>query len=966
MVYLATQDGLDRTVAVKVLRKSLRGSGEEFTTRFENEGRMLAQLEHENIVKIYDVGATDDAVYMVMELLSGGTLTDKMQSNELTVSSVIEICAKIGLALHAAHFKNIIHRDLKPSNIMFRDEATPVLTDFGIARKTDLDMSLTATGMMIGTPQYMSPEQIQGKPVDNRSDIYSLGLMFYRLLTGEMAFTATDPIALAMQQIQEPPPPLPPELAELQPVLDLMLAKDPNDRYTSTLDFCNHIRSVSLTGEQYATELSSATRIFTTANVSGPSSLPSQQTLKTFGEQESSVSGAFSSLGTAVSGVFKRKKPRYLLFGLLLAAVVGFFVVNQFATHGLSDTELKQIDRELTRFQAYMDLDRVVDPPGENATESLERLLSIAPDYGRVEEAATLLADSYLTFAFDEYDAGNLDETADWVSKGLALAVNHDGLLELKESVDNRIAERDRLIRIDSLLAAGSAALNNNNLVPPTEGNAYDAFSEVRTLDLQNEVAEAGLSDIQRRITEQARDVWQSGERDRAQQLIVQGLDLFNDSSLLLDLKSDVDLQLDLERQQQQLDELLALAEGQFISGSLVEPPGLNALESFGQARDLSPENPAAQAGLQRIADHFANLAQLRFDQGEFQASLEAAANGLKAMPEDTALLSAQLAATSQLNARERDIQTRLQLAERLVASGQLIPGQPGMAPDAENATQAFNQLLEFDPGNAKATAGLAELMSRVDNSISQLQREGSLNEARALTVAAQTHYADPARYQTQLQIIDRQLSELATQELLESRLSALDDLLAMSPLTPDLVDQIAGELRKVSGEFPDQVEVSERLSRFISMIESQVDQLSLAANDAGALSLAERALLLYPSNARLGAARASVEQRRLEREASELRLIAEMSGILAIDASPWARIIEIRNSDGVVQNIPGSSDTPLSLTLLEGDYTVVLTGADGQSRYELEATVQRQQLQKVQPQQRLMNSTDYFEKSGW
>jgi len=172
--------------------------------------------------------------------------------------------------------------------------------------------------------------------------------------------------------------------------------------------------------------------------------------------------------------------------------------------------------------------------------------------------------------------------------------------------------------------------------------------------------------------------------------------------------------------------------------------------------------------------------------------------------------------------------------------------------------------------------------------------------------------------------------------------------------------------LRRVSGEFPDQVEVSERLSQFITMIGDQVDSLSLAASDAEAMALADRALLLYPSNARLSAARATVEQRRLEREAAERRRIAAMSGVLAIDASPWGRVIEVRNSDQTPQDLPAGSDTPLSLTLLEGNYTVVLAGPDGDSRYELQANVQRQQVERVRPSQGLMSAQDYFEKSGW
>jgi hypothetical protein len=220
--------------------------------------------------------------------------------------------------------------------------------------------------------------------------------------------------------------------------------------------------------------------------------------------------------------------------------------------------------------------------------------------------------------------------------------------------------------------------------------------------------------------------------------------------------------------------------------------------------------------------------------------------------------------------------------------------------------------------------------------------------------------------YEIRLANIDRQLAEMTLQEELESSLAALDESLAVTPLTPEIIDQIAAELRTVSGKFPDQVQVSERLSGFITKIAAQVDELSLAGQDAEAKTLADRALLLYPSNARLSATRASVEQRRVERVAAERRRIAEMSGILAIDASPWGRVLEIRNSDQTLQELPSGSDTPLSLTLLEGDYTVVITAADGESRFELPARVQRQQVETVRPAQILMNAQDYFEKSGW
>jgi serine/threonine protein kinase len=928
---------------------------------------MLAKLEHENIVKIYDIGSTDDAVYMVMEYLRGGTLTQKMQSGQLVLRDVIKICAQVSLALHVAHHKNIIHRDLKPSNIMFRDPVTPVLTDFGIARQIDLDMTLTETGMMIGTPQYMSPEQIQGKPVDGRSDIYSLGLMFYRMLTGDLPFDATDPIAMAMQHIQEDPPPLPDELAELQPVMDLMLAKDPNDRYQSTLDFCNHLRTISLTGEEYSTELSTATRIFTSAQFSAPGSIPSAKAIRPGTTETSSVSRTFTSISTAVSAVFKQKKPRNIMLGSVLAAVVAVIIAFQFFSHGLSDAELKRIDRELTRFNAYLALDQISSPEGENATESVEKMLEIAPDFSKVREAASELADIYETSAYDYYDRENLDDALAMIDQGLELVPDHEGLSELKESVGARVDARDRLQKIDSLLAAGNRALKDNNLLPPREGNAYDAFLEVRTLDLQNESAEAGLSDIQRQVERSARAAWNTEGRDSAKASTLEALEFFKDSTLLLNLKAEMEREEQSEQAQLELERLLALAEEQIADGKLVEPPGDNALESYRRARELKPNDLAVATGLEQIASHYLALAQNLFNENAFQDSLDATANGLKALPDHPGLLEAQGNATSRLDEHNRAIQTRIQQAERLVASGLLIPGQSGMDADSDNAMQAFNQVLEIDPGNAKAMAGLTRLPARVEDAASQLERVGKLQEAKELLQAAAPVYQDRAtQYETRIALLDQKIAERAAELKMQEQLVALDDLLQQRPVTRELFDNIARSLREISSEDRYQMEASDRLGRFIGMIAGEADQASIDGDNEHALDVIEYGLISYPGNPRLMQTRVTVLQRQSERERLERERITAMSGVLAIDAVPWARVLEVRNSEQVLQDLPDSTETPLFMTLLEGEYTVLVASADGGEQLELAASVRRQEVETIRPEAVQMNSAEYFEKSGW
>ena len=235
-VYLAVDSMLDRKVAIKVLRQSLSAENEEFKHRFFQEGKVLAKLEHTNIVRIYGIGEADGSLYMAMEYVDGGTLADRIKIEQLTIDEAIQICAQVGLALHITHLRKIVHRDLKPSNVLLRGGYTPVLTDFGIARQSDVDTGLTQTGHIVGTMQYMSPEQIRGLTVDHRSDIYSLGLMFYRLLAGQLPFIASGHYELSRMQCEEPPPPLPAHMSEIQPVMDAMLAKDPDERFDSALD----------------------------------------------------------------------------------------------------------------------------------------------------------------------------------------------------------------------------------------------------------------------------------------------------------------------------------------------------------------------------------------------------------------------------------------------------------------------------------------------------------------------------------------------------------------------------------------------------------------------------------------------------------------------------------------------------------------------------------------------------------
>lgn len=228
-VYVALSEELGHNVAVKVLRTGPLSSleaGEE--QRFERERELLMRIKHPAIVDVYDWGHGQDFRYIVTEYFPGGSLELRIR-NLMTAKDSVDIFLQIAAALQALHGAHLCHRDLKPANVMMRPDGRIVLIDFGLAKH--LDSSHTIAGEVRGSPYYISPEQAEGAAVDQRSDIYSLGVMFYEMLTGQRPFRGNSVIAIIQSHRNDPIPVLPDSLARFQRLVDGMLAKDPNERF---------------------------------------------------------------------------------------------------------------------------------------------------------------------------------------------------------------------------------------------------------------------------------------------------------------------------------------------------------------------------------------------------------------------------------------------------------------------------------------------------------------------------------------------------------------------------------------------------------------------------------------------------------------------------------------------------------------------------------------------------------------
>ncbi|MCP5106111.1 MAG: protein kinase [bacterium] len=230
-VYLGLQENLNRKVAIKILAPEMF-QDEQYLRRFINEARTASQLSHPNIVTIHDVGQVENYCFIVMERLHE-SLVERVKfkpRSQLSPHEAFNIIRQIAGALDYAHGTGVIHRDIKPDNILFRKDGTPVLVDFGIARALDSQAHLTTTGMIIGTPHYMSPEQCRGEPIDGQADIYGLGIVLYEILTGNVPYQADSAAGVLLKHVQAPIPQLPPGLSKYQPLVTRMMAKEKRER----------------------------------------------------------------------------------------------------------------------------------------------------------------------------------------------------------------------------------------------------------------------------------------------------------------------------------------------------------------------------------------------------------------------------------------------------------------------------------------------------------------------------------------------------------------------------------------------------------------------------------------------------------------------------------------------------------------------------------------------------------------
>jgi serine/threonine-protein kinase len=329
-VYHAYDPRFERDVAIKVLPHEFLHDP-QFRARFEREAKTIALLEHPAIVPVYDFGEEDGQPYIVMRYMSGGSLADRLPQGTIPLIEVAQIISRLAPALDAAHKKGIIHRDLKPGNILFDQYGLAYISDFGIARlKQSGGATLTGTAIL-GTPAYMSPEQVQGdKEIDGRSDIYALGVMLFQMLTGSMPYQADTPAKVMMMHLLEPVPQINQVRSDLPPSFDDItersLAKNPDERYQTANEMAVAIEDAAYSAEEAPEE--GATRIASSpTRISRPPTRPpTRPRTSPPAEKAPEPIPAQKRAGLPIGGIVLAL---IVLFGIVgIVAVAGFFVLR--------------------------------------------------------------------------------------------------------------------------------------------------------------------------------------------------------------------------------------------------------------------------------------------------------------------------------------------------------------------------------------------------------------------------------------------------------------------------------------------------------------------------------------------------------------------------------------------------------------------------------------------------------------
>ncbi len=973
-VHLAIQSSLDRKVALKVMRRNI-DDAEKFEKRFLVEGRTLAKLPHRNIVAVYDIVKSETATYISMEYLEGGTLHEHMASG-LSLGEAVAIVVQIAGALQFAHDHNVVHRDLKPANIMFRDLATPVLTDFGIARQQDAQSTrLTQTGMLVGTPTYMSPEQINALEVDGRSDLYSLGVMFFELLTGKPPFQGDSPIAVLMAHLTTAPPPLPAPYQEFQTILDRMLAKNRDERFADLKEFTKALKAVVVNNEMLWSRLQAdpnqssseqlralgfsvsqtvgdALQNQVTGRRSQPSSPGFHELPTQGGKLPPQPSGASSAPRPSpvpvrppatVSRTTVPPPPRQPEPGpsspqpgggrpaWLMPAAIGFSLVLVLALGWMMlrpspeiDPAIKaDVDLRLSAVDKFIAQDKLMATDGgdNNALDYFNTQRERAPKYAGVRQRSDVLLAALKARIQKQIKEGSFNDAL--ITQGVVAGTwpEDTEVAALPAQIEKAMLFAEQSVKIEKLIADARAAqaagrdLGANGTYSLLAQAAQIAPADKRITQMQ--------ATLMQRLLRPAQDALKSGNLDLAdQQLDSLEAQMRGDPAWVTMRKqlTDATARRALE---QKLSGFYAQFDGQVNGGRLTDPAADNALQTLEHIRSLDPNHRELAGRTARLADALVTAARRSLASGDASAALQQIDVALRLMPGQAAATALKSDAEGKLSADQRRVVKLIGDARQATMDRRFV------SPARNNAREFLEEALRQDPANGEARQLRDDLPTRIAEAAEALASEGEVQKAIDLVRESRTLYPTHQPLTALAQKLDQQLAEAQRDQRRRDQIERIQSAADARPLVEkDFIAAVdlSGAMLTAN---PRDVDVLTARRSLLTTLEGSLAAASGVDEVDRLAKLSDAYRSRFPTDAAAEKIAADMLRTRERIVLAERTRLEASAGELVLVAYPWGRVESVTDSARKPVQLPADATTPLRLRVPAGLYRVIFSHPD-------------------------------------
>lgn len=755
-VYLAEQEIFEREVALKVMSKSL-AEDPSFGQRFMREAKIVSQLVHPNIVTVHDVGVHDGYYYLSMQVIDGLDL--KQSRRSLSLRQKITAIRDIAKALDYAGSKGYVHRDIKPENILFHtSDGRAVLTDFGIARAAESDLTMTQTGTAIGTPHYMSPEQAKGLAVDHRADLYSLGVVFYLLLANRLPFDAESAVAIGIKHITQAIPLLPTEYNQLQPLIDKLMAKKVEDRFQSAKELIEALDDLDLPVLEHAERMAAdaialraepgdpdaPTKLASAITIGDTITAPTVQ--RELGSAKSVTIGKQSKAATATEEdyevVYEEDDDAqkggwfpWIAGTLVLCTVAGgvFYQQKPEIARAWVDAGIVYIDQIAAAAEDMLfesSSSENLPAPSELAVSPPDK--TVAPPANSAVEVAEL---SSGIVAEQEVVASASEEQGE------------RGALEGAESsVEAPISEAPEIIAAKQNIETLKAHFQTE---PAVLAQLVEAYGALLALQPDNQLLQVEFESLQQQEADKIVALVAEDKLDAATKRLDQYKAIFNSASQqkILDLEANIARQINVNT-------LLAQADSYYQANALTRPAGENALDVYQQVLVLDPQNKVAAARLNDIASKLVGYARKHAASEQWSQAATYVDKALAIAPDANG--------AKQLKKQVLEGKANSAKLEKALAEGkQALANGDYFSPANANAYMLFQRALTASAGNVAAKDGLAQTQKLFTLRVFDLVEAEQFDTARSLVDKAQRDSPGLAILEQLALSVDERIAEL-------------------------------------------------------------------------------------------------------------------------------------------------------------------------------------------------------------